>query len=73
MEVKITITSKQLSKEELRLLIQAVRDCEQKSFPDKEICIWINAPDLTKEEMTEILNSIKPTYKYGPFHIHLPP
>ncbi|MBA7642706.1 hypothetical protein ES703_50412 [subsurface metagenome] len=73
MEVKITIESKQLSKEELRLLIQAVRDCEQKSFPEKDISIWIDAPELTSEEMTEILNSIKPAYKYGPFLVDVPP
>ena len=73
MEVKITIRSNELSKEELQLLIQAIHDCEQKSFPDKEIFIWIDAPDLTTEEMTEILNSIKPGYKYGSFHIYLPP
>ncbi len=71
MEVKITIQSNELSKEELQLLIQAIRDCEQKSFPDKEIFIQIDAPDLTREEMTEILNSIKPAYKYGPIHIDL--
>lgn len=73
MEVKITIRSNELSKEELRLLIQAIRDCEQQSFPDKDIFIWINAPDLTREEMTKILNSIKPAYKYGPIHVDLSP
>ena len=73
MEVKVLIQSKQLSKEELQLLIQAIRDCEQKSFPDKEISIWIDAPDLTREEMTEILTSIEPPYKYGPIHVNLPP
>ncbi len=71
MEVKVSIQSKQLSKEELRLLIQAIRDCEQKSFPDKEIFIWVGAPDLTREEMTQILTSIKPPYKHGPIHIDL--
>jgi len=65
MEVKLTIESKQLSKEELRALIQAIRDCEQTSFPDKEIFIWIDAPELNSEDATEILDSIKPPYKYG--------
>jgi len=65
MEVKLTIESKQLSKEELRALIQAIRDCEQKSFPDKEIFTWIDAPELSSEDAAEILDSIKPPYKYG--------
>lgn len=47
MEIKITIQSKQLSKEELQLLIQSIRDAEQKSFPDKEILILIESPELT--------------------------
>lgn len=64
MEVKITIQSSQLSKEELQLLIQSILDCEQESFPNKEIFIWIEAPELTNEEAAEILNSIKPPYKY---------
>ena len=66
MEVKVTIQSKALSKEEVRLLIQSIRDCEIKYFPNKEISIWIEMPELTTAECTEILTSIKPPYKYGP-------
>ena len=66
MQVTISIQSKDLSKEELRLLIQSIRDCELKSFPDGEISIWVEVPELTKAECTEILTRIKPPYKYGP-------
>ncbi len=66
MEVKFTIQSKVLSKEEVRLLIQSIRDCEIKYFPNKEIFIWFEVPELTTAECTEILASIKPPYKYGP-------
>lgn len=62
MEIKLTIRSKQLAKGELRLLIQSIRDCEQKFFRDKEISIWIEAPELSKAEANEILGSIKPSY-----------
>jgi len=34
MKVNLTLESQQLTKEELRLLIQSIRDCEQESFPD---------------------------------------
>jgi len=71
MEVTVTVQSKQLTKEELRALIQGIRDSEQKSFPDKEIYIWIVAPKLTRAEANEILTSIKPPYKSGPFHLGL--
>jgi len=71
MEVKVTIQSKQLSKEELRALIQSIRDCEVKSFPDKEISIRVKVPELSEAECTEILTSIKPPYKYGPISLDL--
>ena len=66
MEVKVIIQSKALSKEEVRLLIQSIRDCEIKCFPNKEISIWVEVPELTMAECTEILASIKPPYEYGP-------
>jgi len=67
MQVTITIQSKELSKEELQQLIQSIRDCELKAFPDKEIFLWVEVPELTAAECAEILASIKPPYKHGPF------
>ncbi len=71
MKVKLSLESEQLTKEELQLLIQGIRDCEQESFPDKEISILIQAPELSVQECEQILASIKPPYKYkyGPFHV----
>ena len=71
MEVTVIIQSEELSKEELHVLIQAIRACEQKSFPDKEIALWIEVPQLTKAECAEILASINPPYKYGPITLNL--
>ena len=72
MKIKLSLESQQLTKEELRLLIQSIRDCEQESFPDKKIAIWIYAPDLSQSECKKILASIKPPYKYkyGLFHVN---
>ena len=69
MKVKLSLESQQLTKEELQDLIQGIRDCEQKSFPDKEIAIWIEAPELSTRECEQILASIKPPYKYRPLHV----
>jgi len=66
MKITVQIKSEQLNKEDLRVLLQAIRDCEQKNFKDKEIFIGVEAPDLTTDEMTEILVSIKPPFAYGP-------
>jgi len=63
-KINLSLESQQLTKEELRLLIQSIRDCEQKSFRDKEIAIWIEAPELSASECEQILASIKPPYKY---------
>lgn len=64
--VTFTIYSTQLDKEEIRRLLQSIRDCEMKYFPNKEIVIWVEVPELTNAECTEILASINPPFKYGP-------
>lgn len=71
MRVKVTLQSNELSKEELRRLIQSIRDCERKHFPNKELFVWIDLPQLTRREASEMLTSIKPAYEYGPFHVDL--
>jgi len=70
-KVKLILESKELTKEELQLLIQGIRDCEQESFPDKKISILIEALELSTSDCEQILASIKPPYKYkyGPFHV----
>ena len=66
MRIVVSIKSDQLTKEDLRALLQAIRDCEMATFPNKEIYISAEAPDLRSEDMTDILTSIKPPYDYGP-------
>ena len=73
METTICIQSKDLAKEELCLLIQSIRDCEQKSFPEKEIFILIYAPDLNPTEVSEMLGKIHPGYGDGPVHLYYKP
>ena len=66
MKTTIHLQSDQLNKEDVRTLLQAIRLCEMVTFPDKEIRIPVEVPELTTAETTEILKSIKPPYKYGP-------
>ena len=66
MKVNLSVKSDQLNKEDLRALLQAIRDCEMATFPDKEIYVSAEAPELSTDEITEILTSIKPPYNYGP-------
>ena len=66
MKVNLSVKSEQLNKEDLRSLLQAIRDCEMATFPDKEIYVSAEVPELSTDEMTEILMSIRPSYNYGP-------
>lgn len=66
MKVNLSVKSDQLNKGDLRALLQAIRDCEMATFLDKEIYVSAEAPELSTDEMTEILTSIKPPYNYGP-------
>jgi len=66
MRTNTSIKSEELNKEDLRALLQAIRDCEMAAFPQKHIYVTVEAPDMTSEDMTEILTSIKPSYDYGP-------
>ena len=66
MRVKVAIQSDELSKDNLRALLQAVRDCEQRFFKEKQIWVWVDAPGLSSAEMTEVLTGISPPYEYGP-------
>ena len=66
MKVNLSVKSDQLNKEDLRALLQAIRDCEMATFPDKEIYVLCEVPEMTEDDVTGILKSIKPPYDYGP-------
>jgi len=65
MRTNILIKSEELNKEDLRALLQAIRDCETATFPQKHIYISVDAPDMTTEDMKDILTRIKPPFAYG--------
>lgn len=66
MKMNVVVYSEELAKEDIRLLLQSIRDCEQKSFPDKTIAVAVFVPELSMEEVTVILSQIKPPFKQGP-------
>lgn len=73
MKTTFRLESDQLNKEDVRILLQAIRLCEMANFPNKKIQIFIEVPELTTDEMNEILKSIKPPYRWGPKIITLRP
>jgi len=64
-KVNISVESDQLNKEDLRALLQAIRDCEMATFPDKEIYVFCEVPEMTADDTRDVLTSIKPPYGYG--------
>lgn len=66
MKTNIIIYSEDLNKEDIQLLLQRIRDCEQKSFPQKEMGVFLFVPELTTDEGTAIMSSIKPPFRHGP-------
>lgn len=66
MNTKILVESNHLSKADLKILLQVIRTTEQQVFPEKEISIFVMAPELKTQEMIEILGSINPPLHYGP-------
>jgi|GEM_PF-1534207 hypothetical protein len=63
--MNIIVYSEELSREDIQALLQAIRDCEQKNFPDKAIGIFAVIPFLNSAECTEVLKSIKPPFIGG--------
>jgi hypothetical protein len=63
---KFILESDELDKEDLRALLQSVRDCEIKNFPNKLISIMMYVPELSEDDTKGILTSIKPPYEVGP-------
>jgi len=66
MKISIVVYSDDLTREDVALLLQSIRDCEQKSFLQKEIGVFLFAPALTTQEATEIMARIKPPFTHGP-------
>ena len=67
MKAIIIIYSDELTKEDIQVLLQSIRDCEREGFPQKDIAVFLFVPDLTTEEGAEIMAGIKPPFQIGPF------
>jgi len=66
MKIGVVIWGEGFTGDDLRLLLQGIRDQEQKFFPFKEVFMAAYADELTTDEMAGILISLKPPFKQGP-------
>jgi len=66
MKLNVVIYSEELTGEDLERLLQSIRDCEQRAFPDRTMVIAIFAPEMPAEDVTAILQRLKPPFKQEP-------
>lgn len=64
MKSNIVIYSEQLAEKDIQILLQAIRNCEQKYFLNKEVGIAIFVPALSKEQCQELISSIEPGFPH---------
>lgn len=62
-KINITVENGTLSIEELKKLLQCIREIEQKD-PKRLFKIWIEPPDKTVKEMEEALSSVEPGFPF---------
>lgn len=63
MEINISVDNDTFSEDELKKLMQCIREIEQNK-PERHINIFINSPEKTMDEVTEVISSIKPGFPY---------
>lgn len=59
MKISISIDNDTLSEEELKKLMQCIREIEQNK-PERHMKIWIDSPEKTMKEVKAIISSINP-------------
>ena len=62
--MNVVVYSEELNKEDVQMLLQSIR--ERNSFPDKTIVVAVFVPELSTQDVTEILSQMKPPFKQGP-------
>lgn len=62
MKTQVIIGSEELNQYDLAQLMQAIRDCEQTHFKDKQIMIFVDVPELTSAQIQAIITGIKPGF-----------
>jgi len=65
-EMKLELSSDDVSIEDVRTLLQAIRDWEQKRRA-VDIFITLDAPGMRNEEMKFVLDNIDPPFKHQEF------
>lgn len=63
MNINIAVDNDTFSENELKKLVQCIREIEQNK-PNRHIEIWIDSPEKSIKEMTRVITSITPEFPY---------
>jgi len=63
MEINISVVNDNLSDDEMKKLLQCIREIEQNK-PERHISIFIDSPDSSVKDMKELISSVKPGFPY---------
>lgn len=63
MNISISTDNDTFSVDEIKKLVQCVREIEQ-NRPERHIDMWIDSPEKTMKDITEVINSIRPEFPY---------
>ena len=63
MKIDISVDNDTFTEGELKKLMQCIREIEQNK-PERHISIWIDSPEKTMKEITEVISSIRPELPY---------
>ena len=66
MKLNVVIYSEELTKEDLGHLLRSIRDLEHSVLSDKAIAVAIFAPEMPAEDVTAILQGLKPKFRQEP-------
>jgi len=63
MRIDISVDDDTLSEDELKKLVQCIREIEQNK-PERHINVFIDSPEKSMKEVKRVISSVKPEFPY---------
>ena len=63
MEINISVVNDKFSEDEMKKLLQCIREIEQNK-PERHISMFIDSRDSSVKDMKELISSVKPGFPY---------
>lgn len=63
MNINISVDNDSFSEDELKKLVQCIREIEQ-NRPERHIDMWIDSSEKSMEEFKRVISSVRPEFPY---------